>query len=194
MSPRVDFEHANAEFLPAGYKWGFLFRRVYLGAYYPAFLERLLAARAKAAERGAQYVSERGFDSWARQHQLRQAFLEGKGGRAAPAGLSAHQYGLADDVTADADLFKPGLQPTWESKAYDIHGEELARVGLVWGASFNDRPHANWPGFVSGAQLQPLLDMWRSAAGASDEMKLRAIWNYLDALPAPPASLVPSKK
>lgn len=193
MKP-VTFEHANLEYLPSGYRWGHLFRRVYLGAYYPPFLDRVLEARAKAAERGAQYVSEHGFRSWALQHQLRGLFLAGKGGRAAPAGLSAHQYGLADDCTADADPVKPGLQPTWEPKRYAILGEESQRVGLIWGASFNDRPHTQWPGFVSASELKVLQKIWREASDATDDMKLRAIWQYLSALPAPPSTLVPSKK
>jgi peptidoglycan L-alanyl-D-glutamate endopeptidase CwlK len=161
--------------------------RVNLDLYYPPFRERIFEAKAKAAERGCWMYALRGFATWAEQHQLRMKYLNGTGGKAAPAGYSAHNYGLAEDSAADSDIATPGLQPTWDPKRYDIYGEELARVGLVWGASFGDRPHAQWPGFVSGTQIQVLKGIWDACPkGTADPKRLEAIWAYVDSLPAPP--------
>ncbi len=176
----VDYLHANADFLPAGYRVAHLFKRVYLGSYYPEFLDRLLEMKAKAAERGAHYYSLYGYRSLAQQADLRKKYLAGTGGKAAPAGLSGHNYGLADDSCAD-DNPAPGLQPTWDPKKYETLGEEAARVGLIWGASFGDRPHVQWPHYISGAQLEPLYKLWNTYIGP-DDMRLRAIWGYLDVL------------
>ncbi len=198
MGP-LDYQHANLPYLPGWYKWGHLFRRVYLGTYYPPFRERILECKAKAAERGAEYVSAFGYRPMAMQAELRRLYIAkltgkltdaerkaGKGGLAAPAGLSAHQYGLADDSTADADTKTPGLQPTWDPLAYSVLGEEAAAVGLIWGASFGDRPHVQWPDFVNGFQLQKLLDIWNGCpSGLTDDTRLPAVWQYLDALPTP---------
>lgn len=184
MAPPLNYMHANAAYLPAGYKYPSLFRRVFLGAYYEPFRERVIEFKAKAAERGCHAWSTHGYRSWAQQHQLRMAYLNGSGGKAAPAGLSAHQYGLADDSTVDGDSDDTnGLQPTWDPKRYDILGEEAERVGLVWGRSFGDRPHVNWPGFTSGTELSTLQRIWNACPKeVTDDGKLRACWSYLDAL------------
>ena len=100
-----------------------------------------------------------------------------KGGRAAPAGLSAHQYGLAVDLVADVHEDEPGLQPDWRGPEYDVLGEEVKRVGLAWGGSFGDSPHVQWPGYVNAAQLLPL----RSHVKVHGEAKgLPQIWAVLD--------------
>jgi peptidoglycan L-alanyl-D-glutamate endopeptidase CwlK len=153
--------------------------RVDIGLLYPPFLERLIEATGRAADRGAQYWWVRGFATWAEQHQLRQKFLNGTGGRAAPAGLSAHNYGLGSDFTFDADNDAPGLQPSWKDSQYEALGEEVTRAGLVWGASFKDRPHVNWPGFVSAKELAPLQGIWQATSGTVVD-RLRAVWSYVD--------------
>jgi len=179
----MDFTHANWSYLPANYKWPYLFQRVYLGAYYPKFRELLIDAKTRAAERGAFYWSTFGFRSIATQQALYTAYKAGTGGKAAPPGKSAHQYGLADDSTFDLAL-TPGLQPSWREADYNILGEELKRAGLVWGAGFGDRPHANYPAFVSGAQLLPLYRLWNNCPkGMTDDARLLEIWRYLDTLP-----------
>ncbi len=179
-----DFTLSNSKHLPAGYRWGQLFRRVDLSLYYPPFLKRILAVKAAAADRGQEYVSEFGYRSWALQAELRAKYLAKKGGKAAPPGYSAHQFGLADDSTADADMKTPGLQPTWELKRYDVLGEELAKEGLAWGASYGDRPHANLQGFTSGAELAPLRKLWASCTPSWPEgLRLLKVWAYLDSLP-----------
>lgn len=184
MSPAtIDYTHANSILLPWDYKYSHLFKRVYLGTYYEPFRERLVEAKTKAAERGAHYWSEYGFRPMAQQAKLRSLYLLGKGGRAAPAGKSGHQYGLADDSTFDQDPATAGLQPSWNPKHYTILGEELERAGLHWGKAYGDLPHAGWPGFVSGGELQPLLTLWNGfAEKTTDDARLLACWSYLDAL------------
>lgn len=54
-------------------------------------------------------------------------------------GQSAHNFGLAFDVTE----FN-GTKPVWESDNYDVVGEIGQKMGLDWGGSwrsFTDRPH-----------------------------------------------------
>ncbi len=177
----VDFVHANAEFLPDGYKYPFLFKRIYLGNLYPQFCMRVVRMASAMADQSSQYYAEFGYRNRTQQRAMRQAFLAGKGGKAAPEGLSAHQYGLAVDWTADLDPATGGLQPTWDPAKYDVLGAEAAKEGLIWGASFGDRPHVQWPGFVSGSELLVLSKLWLQCEGP-DEGRLRATWQYLDAL------------
>lgn len=157
--------------------------RIDLDLCYFPFVEKALRVLAACRTRGQDYMPTFGHRSWAQQHQLRQNFLNKTGGQAAPAGLSAHNYGLAWDVCADGDKDKGGLQPSWDVKRYVILGEEAEREGLVWGGRFNDSPHIQWPGFVNGTQLRVLQNIWNDCPKTStDTQKLRAVWLYLDAL------------
>lgn len=178
----ADYTVPNAPFIPDGYKWAGLFRRVYLGTYYPPFRTKILKVKAAAADRGAEYWSEFGYRPMALQTELRVKYLQGKGGRAAPAGLSGHQYGLADDSTADASTRVPGLQPTWAPQMYEILGQEASKEGLIWGKSFGDLPHVQWPGFVNGTELGILLALWKGfPVTDSEDSKLLKVWAFLDA-------------
>lgn len=156
-----------------------LVKRIDLDCLYPPFLEKLLQLLANCRERGWDYVAIFGYRSWAQQHQLRLAFLNGTGGRAAPAGASAHNYGLAVDLCRDKDLDKVGLQPDWDPKAYDVLGEEADLLGLHWGASYNDRPHISWPGYVNAKDLAPLRAIMAKSRG-NVRTALRACWDYVD--------------
>lgn len=157
-----------------------LVKRVNLDLIYPPLLEDVLEVLAACRKRGADYYAIFGYRSWAEQHQLRQRYLNGTGGRAAPAGYSAHNYGLAFDFARDGDPAKAGLQPVWNAKDYDVLGDEAQKRGLVWGASFNDRPHVQIAKYVSGGQLEPLRKVWNATAG-DQAAKLRAVWAYVDA-------------
>ena len=157
--------------------------RIDLDKCYGRFIEKCLRVLAACRSRGQDYMPTHGFRSWPQQHQLRQAYLSGKGGKAAPAGLSAHNYGLAWDVAADSDPGRTGLQPSWQAKHYKILGEETKREGLVWGGSFNDSPHIQWPGFVNAEQLRVLQNVWRNCPSeASEIQRLNAVWQYIEAL------------
>lgn len=147
-----------------------------LDLVYPPLVRLGLTVLSRCLDRGARYYWASGFRSWGDQHQLRLRYLNG-GARAAPAGLSAHNYGLAADFTFDWDPVRPGLQPRWGDGDYDILGEEAERVGLVWGKSFGDRPHLNWPKFVSGKELSALRGVWKTSVEILPLMTLKTdIW------------------
>lgn len=166
------------------FKWRDGKWRVNLDEYYPPFLELLLEAKDLALSRGVAMYSLYGYRSWALQHQFRLASINGTGGRAAPAGLSFHNYGMADDSVSDADLETAGLQLTpeqWKPEAFKVWGECVEEVGLVWGASFHDHPHCEWP----GVNIQTLRQIHKDCDGATEGQKLQACWQYVDTLPRP---------
>lgn len=169
-----------------------LVQRIDLDLIYPPFLERVLDGLAACRARGFDYFATRGFASWAKQHQLYMAFLNGTGGRAAPAGSSSHNYGLALDFTFDADRKKPGLQPSWKEREYDVLGEEMQKLGLHWGANYNDRPHVSWPTHVNGKQLRGLGSIAMQHGGTDTTEGRLAVWRHLDE--NPPLNLPPLVK
>jgi peptidoglycan LD-endopeptidase CwlK len=155
-----------------------LFRRLDTRLLYRPFFVVVHAAVERARARGCEYWATYGLRTYEEQAELYRAWKAGKGGRAGPPGLSAHQYGLAVDLVADADEGKAGLQPDWRRPEYDVLGEEVQRVGLVWGSSFNDCPHVQWPGYLTAKQLLPL----RAYVASYGEAKgLPRIWAVLDA-------------
>lgn len=157
--------------------------RVDLDLYYPRFLERILQLKANCLARGIAYYPSFGYRSWLEQHKLRGLYLSGKGGRAAPAGLSAHNYGLAEDCIFDRDPNAPGLQPGWEPKHYLVLDEEAKKVGLITGRAYNDYGHVQWPGFETADQLRGLQKIFNACGNVSERVKLSAVWAYLDTLP-----------
>ena len=156
-----------------------LFRRVDLDLLYPRFRAVALSVIEQCRSQGHYYVAQHGFRSYELQLQMRHDYLNGKGGRASPAGFSAHQYGLAIDFVSDKAPEVPGLQPDWSDPAYDALGKEAQAAGLVWGVGFGDRPHVQWPGFVNATQLHPLLDVWRGTPDPEDHPRLAAVWQYV---------------
>lgn len=59
-------------------------------------------------------------------------------------GQSFHNYGLAADYVFDADLLKPQVQWSWDSKfPWDKIGIVSKRLGINWGGNFKsvDKPH-----------------------------------------------------
>jgi peptidoglycan L-alanyl-D-glutamate endopeptidase CwlK len=157
-----------------------LFQRVNLDQLYMPFVQKVLGVAAACRARGADYWATLALRDYAFQERLYKAHLAG-GPRAAPPGLSAHQYGLAVDFTRDLDAHAAGIQPDWSHEDYLILGEETERVGLVWGNHFGDAPHVQWPGYVSGAQLDPLRRIWVSCpSDASDYQRLATVWKHIE--------------
>lgn len=78
-----------------------------------------------------------------------------KGPKAAPGGKSAHNYGLAIDVSFDGDPNKPGLQPSWDTKLAGWTWLKMAvfkhpRLHSLW--NIGDWPHIerlNWRNYVA---------------------------------------------
>lgn len=160
--------------------------RIDLDKCYLPFVAKALDVLAICRTAGQDYMPTSGFRSWGAQHQLRMNYLNHKGGMAVPAGLSAHNYGLAWDMAADKDMETPGLQPIWRPEFYAILGKACREVGLIWGGSFNDMPHIQWPDFVNSEQLRVLQSIWKGAPDtATETQKLTACWAYIDALSIP---------
>ncbi len=155
--------------------------RIDLDLIYPPFLIKALEVISSCRARGEQYYVTSGLRWFDEQARLRVLYLAGKGGKAAPAGLSAHNYGLAFDATHDSDLDMPGLQPDWQLPHYAALGEEAGRAGLSWGNAFNDSPHVGDPRFVSGAEIAPLCKIYTLAIGQPLD-KLHAVWRHIDAI------------
>jgi len=133
-----------------------LFRRIDLDELFPPFRDVLLEVIARCRARGADYVATSGYRSESAQAELHARYRRGEGGRAAPAGYSAHNFGIAVDFVRDGDPHRPGVQPRWDLPAYEILGQEVGRAGLAWGGSFGDAPHVQWPGFVRASELEQL--------------------------------------
>ena len=77
----------------------------------------------------------------------------------------------------DADADRPGVQPRWDAPAYEVLGEETRKAGLLWGGSFGDAPHVQWPDYLTGRSMAPLRNLYlRARAGRA----LADCWEYLD--------------
>lgn len=154
--------------------------RIDLTMLWPPFVARLCMALVAAQKRDADYYPTCGWRSYEEQAKRYAAYQKGEGTRAAPPGHSAHNFGGAVDLAPDGDLVKPGLQADYRPRMYKTLGEEVKRVGLVWGDSFNDMPHVQIPVYVSGKQLRPLREIYVTTPG-DPKARLKAVWDYLDA-------------
>jgi peptidoglycan LD-endopeptidase CwlK len=152
------------------------FTRINLDLLMPEFLTELLDVIAALNAQGMTYIATMG----TRTNQ-QQAALYAQGRTApgnivtnAPPGSSAHNYGLAVDFTR----FN-GAAPSWVLADYDALGAEVAKhSALTWGGTFlhlPDRPHVQLAGWVTGAELLPLMPM------AED---LGAVWDFVRSHPA----------
>jgi peptidoglycan L-alanyl-D-glutamate endopeptidase CwlK len=154
--------------------------RISLDQLYLPFVEILLDVMAACRARGADYFAISGYRSDAEQMVLwcQGRTTPGTIVTGARAGESAHNYGIAVDFCRDGVLDRRGLQPDYRPESYVILGEEARRAGLVWGGDFKhlpDRPHVQWPGFVTKEDLAPLLQV--KAKGG-----LSAVFAHLDGL------------
>lgn len=161
-----------------------LFSRCNLDLIYPPFLAVALEVIAECRRYGSEYWATRGCASFAEQDAK---YAQGRTApgpivTAARGGSSAHNYGLAFDFTADGDTVTQGLQPFWNSNAYDMLGLKAEKSELVWGGHWTkpDRPHVQWAGYVTGKELEPLRLKYLAAKGTELE-KLQAVWKYIDA-------------
>lgn len=155
-----------------------LLRRIDLDKLYLPFTERLMQLLANCRARGVEYHAISGYRSDAEQMALwaQGRTREGPIVTNARAGESAHNYGLAVDLCRDADVDRRGLQPDWSPEAYEVLGEEARKLGLVWGGDWRrpDRPHVQWPGYVTARDLEPLRAI-------NAQTGLQGVWMYLDA-------------
>lgn len=157
-----------------------LVARLNLDQLYLPFVAKLLELLAACRARGADYFAISGYRSASEQAAL---YFQG---RTTPGPVvtyarpfeSAHNFGLAVDLCRDGHLDRRGLQPDWRPESYDLLGEEAEKVGLVWGGSWRkpDRPHVQWPGFVTATDLQPLKPIFERGG-------LTAVFAELDGEP-----------
>jgi len=101
------------------------------------------------------WVVTEGYRTMRRSNDLFIAYRLQGGPRAAPGGLSPHNYGYAIDVALDGDPIKPGLQAIWDVK----NPAWLRLVAAIWkhprlrsGRWYSDWPHIerlNWKDYVA---------------------------------------------
>lgn len=154
-------------------------RDIDLDLAYPRFLERLMEAKAKAKERGASYLTTELHRSMERSRVLHLNYVKNGGPRAAPPGKSGHNFGINSD---EARIITPSPNRVirWNHEDYTILYEELVKVNLLNGSNYNDWPHVDFPGFVTGDQLAPLLKIWEENPDLPTLDRLREVWKYLD--------------
>lgn len=148
-----------------------LVRMLNLDYLYPSFLERLLNLLAECRGFGYEYKCYSGFRATDEQRKLYEAYLAG-GARAAPAGLSAHNYGLA----VDCARVVVGGKLSWAKEDYSKLLELVPKHALVSGASFGDMPHVQFPGLVSAHELLPLKALYNLEVGKPELERLKAVW------------------
>lgn len=153
-----------------------LVRMLNLDYLYPLFLEKLLDALTECRLLGYNYKCYSGYRSHDEQRKLYEAYLAG-GSRAAPAGLSAHNYGLAVDCARIVE----GGKLSWDPEHYDTLLKILPKHSLMSGRNFKDLPHVQWPSHVTGKDFLKLKTVYNAASG--DELsRLKAVWEFLDGL------------
>lgn len=153
--------------------------RIDLDYIFPDFLDAVLEMLVECRKEGAEYFAISGYRSPSEQAKL---YFQG---RTMPGPIvtdarqyySAHNYGIAIDFCRDANAERKGLQPEWGDGSYEELGRQAKRLGLVWGGDFarKDRPHVQWPGFITGRELEPLKASWANAAGTTQQ-RLRRVW------------------
>lgn len=148
--------------------------RIDLDLLYPPFMERLVECIGDLLDQGYPYRVYSGYRSYDEQTKLYQAFLAG-GSRAAAPGRSAHNFGLA----VDCALQKAPKVLSWAKEDYSPLIEALPKFELRSGASYNDRPHINFPDYEGSTQLRPLDKIYRTTPG-TEKVKLKAVWDFLN--------------
>lgn len=150
-----------------------LLTMVNLDLLYPPFLEALLNCLVECRMLGVDYKVYSGHRPTDEQAKLYELHLKG-GPRAAPPGLSTHNYGLAVDCAKRLHNGKL----SWDGKDYDTLLAVLPKHGLKSGKSYNDLPHINWPKYERARELLPLKVVYNATQG--DELtKLKAVWEKL---------------
>lgn len=142
----------------------------------PNFRDSVFALLAACRARGKNYLVLEGYRSWGRSHQLYAKYLQG-GPRAAPAGYSAHNYGLAVDCALIINP-SPKRVVSFADKDFDVLVEEALRLGLAAGLK-NDRGHVGLKGYESAQQLEKLKRTWNGVQSARTEDRLKAVWATL---------------
>lgn len=160
-------------------------KRINVDFLFPSLLEKLHSLLEACAVVGADYLATDGFRSEGQQSKL---YFQGRtdaGKKVTNARpwQSAHNYGLAVDFCRVLGHGEHDRVISWEPQDYETLGEQAEHLGLIWGGRFHDpdRPHVEWPGYVSGEQLIRLKPVFRAAQkmqpGYTDG--LLAVWSHV---------------
>lgn len=150
-----------------------LVSRIDLDYLEPAFLESLLNLLAEARGLGFEFFATEGFRSFERSRELYEKYRKG-GPRAAPAGFSAHNYGLAVDL---ARRIGPKTV-SWKPADYEPLKDLCAKHDLAWGGDFKDWPHVSHTRFVNSRDLMVLRKAWDLGL-SSDLDRLHKVWTLV---------------
>ena len=156
---------------------------------YPPFLAKARAMMAELQADGKEFWAISGFRTAGEQMKLwtQGRTRPGKIVTNAKALESAHNFGIALDFVRDGFIDRAGLQPDWRADSYEPLGPAAKAQGLVWGGTWNgfpDRPHVQWPGYVTARDMKPLADIWGGKQTLTCEVdRLRKVWEYLDTHP-----------
>lgn len=156
------------------------FARINLDLLYPEFRDVLFEVIAACNARGVTYIATYGYRTYGEQMSLwvKGRTVPGQIVTNARGGESAHNFGLAVDFVRDIDNAKPGVQPSWDAKDYDVLIEEAQKRGLHSGKGYKDWPHVSWPGYVSAHDLKDLDVVYRSGEG--DLLaRLGRVWQHV---------------
>ncbi len=154
-----------------------LVKRVDTTKLYPRFANALIWLLEDAFSIGVSLWCISGYRSYAEQSILHSQgrTMPGNIVTNAKAGQSAHNFGIAADVSRDEFINRAGLQPDWMPDAYEPLRLLAPKYGLVWGGNWakEDRPHLQWPGYVTAEELEPLKTCFESGG-------LVSVFTYLD--------------
>lgn len=132
-------------------------------------------------EQAAGWVVTEGHRSMSRSNDLFVDYRLHDGPRAAPGGLSPHNYGMAIDVALDGDEIKPGLQALWLT----TDKRWLSLITAIWnhprlrsGKWYSDWPHIeklHWKDYAAWRQnYENNLTYLRGVAGLSRFLPTKA--------------------
>lgn len=120
------------------------------------------------------WVVTEGYRTMRRSNDLFIKYRLHRGPRAAPGGLSPHNYGYAIDVALDGDEIRPGLQAIWDVR----HPAWIRLVSAIWkhprlrsGKWYSDWPHIErlrWKDYAAWKQnYEDNVRVLHSVAGLS---------------------------
>lgn len=159
-----------------------LLSRIDLLMIHRGFLDRVVDMLSACRAAGHDYRAVSGFRG-PREQEALYAVGRSRPGKVvtnARAFQSAHNFGLAIDFAH--------ANGAADASAYEVLGREALSRGLAWGGDcgLNGRTHVQMSGYVSPAQLQPLMRVYLAASEQDsfsrnpDLTGLAAVWSYLD--------------
>lgn len=166
---------------------GELTARIDLDALYPPFRTLACEVLSDLDARHLQYFAISGLRSIEDQRKLYAQGRIEEGGRMivvdsskvvtnARPGMSAHNYGIAIDVSKDANAERAGLQPDWNISAYEPYALACKDRGLdaayFW-TSFREGPHCQLNLRTFGISLSTLQRLYEQGG-------MGECWAYLD--------------